>query len=122
MPRGPMNQDSKEELRDKIKQLNKKLKTLEGENEELKNIRDKVLDEKRIEIKNLEDKIKELEFEKDSRKKDADYISWLQLNAEHLSRFIRENVNVCTEVEYDYYGNASDPTSSIEVQIPSELK
>lgn len=122
MPRGPMNQDSKEELRDKIKQLNKKLKTLEGENEELKNIRDKVLDEKRTEVDKLKEEISELKKEKESRKGDTDYISWLQLNAEHLSRFIRENVNVCTEVEYDYYGNAYDPTSSIEIQIPSELK
>ena len=122
MPRGAMNQASKEELRDKIKQLNEKLKTLENENEELKNIRDKVLDENRTEVDKLKEEIYELNKEKESRKGDADYISWLQLNCEHLSRFIRENVEVNTEVDYDYYGNASDPYSSLEIRKPSELE
>lgn len=78
--------------------------------------------DKDMQISKLENRVKELEAEKKVRRDDADYISWLHLNYEHLSRFIRENVDVCTEVDYDYYGNASDPYSSLEIRKPSELK
>ena len=109
--------ETKEDLRTKIKELKNKIKELE----KTLNTRISIIVDKDLEIDKLNRRIKELEQEKKEQKDDIEYISWLHLNYKHLSRFIQENVNVCTEVEHDYYGNSYDPTSTIEVQIPSEL-
>lgn len=102
---------TKAELEDRIKFLEKTLDTRIG-----------IIVDKDREINELNKHIKELEAEKRSRRDDAEYISWLQLNYKHIKRFIQENVDVCTEVDYDYYGTPGSPYSTIEIREPNELK
>ena len=106
---------TKEDLRKEIDLLKKSLAEKDAEIERLKN---QTTDEA---LKELKDTISNYKYRDEERKKDFDYISWLGVNYKHLSRFIRECVEIDIEQEYDYYGNACSPSGGLLVNDPYHL-
>lgn len=111
-----MKQKSKDELRDEIRQLQEHLSKYKTRYDT-----DEVIKEKNEEIEKLNHRIQELESARKAQEDDADYIAWLQMNYKHMKRFLKESVEIETEVNYDYYGNPCTPYSMLEIREPWQI-
>lgn len=99
--------ETKEELRKQISDLKRLLADKESEIKRLK-------DEGKENLAAHERVVEEL-------REEFGYISWLNANYKHLSRFLKECLEINIEEEYDYYGNFCCSNGSITVLDPYRL-